>query len=150
MYWKYLKYLLGHKWNVGIECLKMGMFIHAFTHDLSKFLPSEFGPYARNFFGKQKGDHAQLKAIFDFEKAWLSHQRRNKHHWDYWVQPAGPIVPMPTKHVKQMVVDWRGMSRKLGDTAENYYQGEKGEMIMHYATTKRVEICLGIRPKTEL
>ena len=46
-YWDYFKYIVEHKKNVGIECLKAGMFIHAITHDLSKFLPSEFIPYAK-------------------------------------------------------------------------------------------------------
>jgi hypothetical protein len=51
MYLKYLLYVLEHKWNVGIECLKMGMPLHALTHDLSKFRPSEFIPYAKYFYG---------------------------------------------------------------------------------------------------
>lgn len=31
---------------------KRGLYLHAFTHDLSKFLPSEFIPYAKWFYGE--------------------------------------------------------------------------------------------------
>jgi len=47
----YLKYIIRHKWYVGIECFKMGVYWRGITHDLSKFLPSEFIPYAKYFYG---------------------------------------------------------------------------------------------------
>lgn len=49
--WGYLLYVLEHKKNVFKVCWKRGMYLHAFTHDLSKFLPSEFFPYAERFYG---------------------------------------------------------------------------------------------------
>jgi hypothetical protein len=62
MYWKYFKYILEHKKNVFIECMKIAMqhqgkirrrlIIHAFAHDLSKLLPCEFIPYAIWFYGE--------------------------------------------------------------------------------------------------
>ena len=90
-YLKYLNYLLRHKWYVGIECWKRGLYLYAFTHDLSKFSLDELVPYTNYFYGKgnkitrgrnktgyykptDTGDKA-----FDF--AWLLHQKRNKHHW---------------------------------------------------------------------
>ena len=51
MYWKYLKAVLKHKWFVFIECRKLGIPWLGVIHDLSKFLPSEFIPYARYFYG---------------------------------------------------------------------------------------------------
>lgn len=135
MYWIYFKYVIEHKWNVGIECLKMGLFWHAITHDLSKFLPSEFIPYAKHFCA---GPNRKL-----FEIAWCIHQHRNKHHWDYWVKADGNAVPMPRKYVKQMIADWRGMSRKFGDTAVEYYVGNKKRMILHKDTVVIIEDILG-------
>jgi hypothetical protein len=88
MYYKYFKYVLEHKKNVFIECMNMAkeywnepyfkkqnrkiareLFVHAFTHDLSKFLPCEFIPYARYFHKKNK----TLKTKDDFENAWEHH-----------------------------------------------------------------------------
>jgi hypothetical protein len=72
-------------------------------HDLSKFTPAEFGRYARNFYGK--GDD-------NFSLAWLHHQNRNDHHWEYWVnrtsynQPRDGTIPMPETAVREMVADW--------------------------------------------
>ena len=50
-YWKYLLYVLEHKKNVFKTCWKRGLYLHALTHDLSKFMPDEFIPYARYFYG---------------------------------------------------------------------------------------------------
>ena len=46
LYYEYLKYVLEHKKNVFKTCRKRGLKLHALTHDLSKFSPSEFIPYA--------------------------------------------------------------------------------------------------------
>ena len=132
MYWKYFLYILEHKKNVGIECFKMGMPIHAITHDLSKFLPSEFIGYAKYFYGNKE------KYKKDFDSAWLLHQHRNKHHWDYWVKSDTHPVSMPKKYVKQMIADWRGMGRKFNDTAESFYNKNKDRFIMHIET----EFCI--------
>lgn len=138
-YIKYLFYIIEHKWNVGIECLKMGLYIHAFTHDLSKFLPSEFIPYAKYFYG---GKHNKDS----YNKVWKLHYSRNKHHWDYWTywkQDGNPMwcpplkqvsISMPKKYVQQMIADWRGMGRKFNDTAEEYYSKNKHKMLLHYET----------------
>ena len=76
---RYFIYILKHKWFVFIECLKIFQPIHGLTHDLSKFYPSEFFAYAEKFFG---GDYAYkyFNVESAFDKAWLLHQHRNKHH----------------------------------------------------------------------
>lgn len=66
-------------------------------HDMSKFSPDEFIPYARYFYdnrsdinkgrdstGYYKPTDTRDKA-FDF--AWLLHQKRNRHHWQWWMTP---------------------------------------------------------------
>lgn len=149
MYWNYFKYIIEHKFNVFIECMKMGMFIHAFTHDLSKFRPSEFFPYARYFYAekriKEYNNYTGIQQ--DFEKAWMLHQKRNKHHWNYWISISGKnkinSVPMPGKYVKQMIADWKGMSKKFGDTATSFYLKNKDKMILHNITVLRIENELG-------
>ena len=76
MYWKYFKYIVEHKWNVGIECFKIMQPIHAIFHDLSKFLPSEFLPYARFFMAKNRAKEYKQSDEDDpnFQKGWCLHQ----------------------------------------------------------------------------
>jgi hypothetical protein len=99
IYLKYLKTLLRHKWFVFVEACKLGIPLLGVLHDLSKFLPDEFIPYARYFNGEypdqEKADliwrHRYVRITLtkekverDFNLAWLKHQRRNKHHWQWW------------------------------------------------------------------
>jgi hypothetical protein len=110
-------------------------FYHAITHDLSKFLPSEFVPYARHFYGgDEPGD--------GFDTAWLLHQHRNQHHWDYWVRSDGKPVPMPPKNITQMVCDWRAMARANGGNAKQWYNENKGRMVLHENTIMNIEKIL--------
>ena len=77
-YFEYLKYVLIHKKNVFKICFRKGMFVHAFTHDLSKFHPVEFVSYAKRFYGnpsEQKNNsfglgwlHHHLGSFLDFRK----------------------------------------------------------------------------------
>lgn len=142
MYWKYFKYVVEHKWNVMIECFKMGCFIHGILHDLSKFRPSEFIPYAKFFYSKNRSKNHKKsdEGDINFQKGWCHHQKRNKHHWNYWVSVTrvNEIVPipMPKKYIKHMIADWRGMSRKFGGTAKKYYKENQHDMILHHKTKK--------------
>lgn len=83
-YWQYLKYVLRHKWFVFWECLKLGVPLWiAIFHDWDKFLPDEFLPYARTFYALD-GTKQYVESV-DFARAWMKHQHRNKHHWQYWL-----------------------------------------------------------------
>lgn len=91
-YIAYLKYIIRHKWFVFIECCRMGIPLRGAIHDMSKFLPSEFFPYARHFYGKKVRDKTGYYKPTDtgdpaFDHAWFLHQKRNAHHWQYWIFP---------------------------------------------------------------
>lgn len=137
-YIRYFLYIIEHKWYVFLECLKIGQPIHGFMHDLSKFLPSEFFPYAEKFYG---GDYCYkyFEVETDFNFAWLLHQRRNRHHWDYWVKSDGNAVQMPNKYIMQMIADWRAMGRKFNDTADDFYLKNKNRMKLHKKTIETIE-----------
>lgn len=152
-YWKYFKYIMEHKKNVFIECWKEGLYLHAFTHNLSKFSPSEFIAYARYFYG----DKEKYKEQFDL--AWEHHFMNNKHHWEYWCYDLeeywmGSIKleycklktpnDMPYKYIKQMICDWKGMSRKFGDTAQEFYLKNYNKMELSDKTRLTIELELGI------
>jgi len=80
----YLKYVARHKWFV----FRAGRKTHAplwrlLVHDWSKFLPSEWLPYARTFY-KSDGSKQYVESP-EFNAAWLKHIHRNPHHWQHWV-----------------------------------------------------------------
>lgn len=137
---QYLKYVIRHKFFV----LRAGLwtkapFYRLLIHDWSKFLPGEWVPYASFFYG----DKEKWKASFD--RAWLFHQRRNKHHWQYWVlhKDSGEIVPMvmPEKYVREMVADWCGAGRAITGTWEvdSWYQKNKDVIQLNVVTRLMVE-----------
>lgn len=83
-YWVYLKSVLRHKKFVYLEGRKLGLSRwRLFWHDWDKFLPDEFMDYAKAFYtpdGQSRYEERHL------EWAWMNHQHRNKHHWQYWVR----------------------------------------------------------------
>ena len=139
---KYLNYLLRHKWYVGIECFKKGLIWQGLMHDLSKFLPSEFIPYANYFYGEKNdikrgrnetgyykptdtGDKA-----FDF--AWLLHQKRNRHHWQWWILPEDEggvkILEIREPYLTEMICDWVGAGKAQGHFSpknDKYFETRK-------------------------
>lgn len=80
----YLKYVLRHKWFVFLAGLKTGAPLwRLIIHDWTKFLPSEWIPYARTFYAPD-GSKQCLESL-EFNVAWLKHIHRNSHHWQHWV-----------------------------------------------------------------
>ena len=146
----YLKYVLRHKLYVLQACFKEGLFFRGAVHDLSKFLPSEWFPYTEHFYGnKNTGDQR-----FDF--AWLLHQKRNDHHWQWWVLPKDgggyKVLPMSDAARREMVCDWFGASRAQGHGGlhgpkgvKAWYKKHKGKMLLHDETREWVERRLGLR-----
>jgi len=132
-YWKYLKYILRHKYFVFIECYKEGIIWRGLTHDLSKFFPSEFFPYYNHFYGKD----SRRK----FEVAWLKHKHRNDHHWQYWVNTDYYYCfKMPNKARREMICDWKAMSKsKSCMSTYDYWLKNKDKIRMHPETKKLVE-----------
>src|SRR5574340_1412489 len=83
-HWQYLKYLLRHKWFVLMAGLRIGVpWWQLIIHDASKFRPSEWKPYAATFYAPDGSVRYMESAAF--AQAWNDHQKRNKHHWQYWL-----------------------------------------------------------------
>ena len=148
---KYLSYVIRHKWFVFVECCKMGIPWRGLMHDMSKFRPSEFIPYykfhtrdkdVRDKTGYYKASDTGDK---DFDFAWFLHQKRNQHHWQWWVLPTdhGEITVFPMSDVcrKEMVCDWIGASRAQGHgrSIRHWYYKNKDKMILHPETWKWVD-----------
>jgi hypothetical protein len=139
--WRNFVYILNHKMNVLVECWLEGLYLQGITHDLSKFSPKEFFPYAKKFFlDKELNAEDELK----WNYAWLHHQHKNKHHWEYWVVNADTkqALPMPRKYLKEMVCDWRSLSRSWGRRVKEYDMILPSKIILHPDTKKELEILI--------
>ena len=158
MYLKYLKYVIRHKWFVFVECCKAGIIWRGVVHDLSKFLPSEFFPYAEYFYGdktlEKECDDFRYWNLKDekekpFDKAWLMHQHRNPHHWQFWLlqEDDGPRknIPIPLKYLKEMLCDWRGAGRAINgkDNTLEWYMKNKDKINLRLINKSWVEKKLG-------
>jgi hypothetical protein len=168
MYWNYFKYVMEHKVNVFKTCWKRGLYLHAFTHDMSKLSMDEFFDYAKWFYGpcgvelKKHYPETRLKdglscisrsylnCRANFDDAYKHHYRNNKHHWEYWVNNLGVAREMPRKYIMQMIADWEGMALKFGDTAQEFYLLNCKKMNLERNTRLFVELFLGINPGPNL
>lgn len=113
-HWKYLKYVVKHKFFVFKAGLQtQAPLLRLLIHDWTKFLPCEWVPYVDKFnrveeiaanekFREQvdKGvrfvhpGSAYLRFLWTarfrdavdaaFDRAWLHHQHWNPHHWQHW------------------------------------------------------------------
>jgi hypothetical protein len=149
-YWQYLFYLLRHKWFVFRECARYGIYWRGITHDMTKFLPSEFIPYANYYFGEQPVNESNQEK---YNLAWLYHQKRNKHHQQFWFMVAGDrqiiFFPMPDRYRKEMIADWRGaaLAKRAAKSAAEWYLERRGKILLHGKTREWVEKELGIEPR---
>lgn len=118
---------------------------------MSKFRPSEWFPYVSYFHGDIKRGRDKTgyycagntgDAKFDF--AWHLHQRRNPHHWQWWVLRLDTgevqVFPMSDTYRKEMLADWRGAGRAQGtpDT-KAWYAHNKDKMTLHPETRQWIE-----------
>jgi hypothetical protein len=147
--WRNFVYILDHKMNVLVECWKEGLYIQGITHDLSKFLPKEFFPYAKKFFSD--GKLSPLEEM-KWKYAWLNHQRKNKHHWEYWVvDPKNKVaLPMPRKYLVEMVCDWRSFSRKWGRKVKLSNLDLTDKIILHQESKKELEMILKNKKEADM
>jgi hypothetical protein len=158
---KYLKYVLRHKWFVMVECFRHGLYYRGIKHDISKFFPSEWIPYTNFFYGKSgssiksKRDSTGYYKPTDtgdkaFDFAWFIHQKRNDHHWQWWVllEDGGgfKILEMSVNAVFEMLCDWCGASKAQGhggwEGVFAWYEANAHKMRLHPASRDLVESIL--------
>jgi hypothetical protein len=166
---KYLGYLLKHKWFVLVASVKIGAPIwQAIIHDLSKFRPSAWNAYAQFFYWSKETKNEETMRAFPmfgcceaapygyfvddrFNIAWNHHQKRNKHHWQYWLltQDTGEtwVMPMPRRYVLEMVADWMGAGRAITGRweAREWYLANRHKMKFGHETRAIVHEILNIQ-----
>ena len=164
-HWKYLRYVLRHKWYVLVECFKYGLYWQGVVHDWHKFLPSEWFPYVGYFYGE---DYPEYKTVSTyqkthygdkwtkewaqerFNKAWLHHIHFAPHHWQHWVlredDGETKVLFMPWKYQREMLADWRGAGRAINgrDDTSQWYTENKGRMMLHPSVRDWIEDELGV------
>ena len=155
-YIKYLDYLLRHKYYVMKECFSEGLYWRGLMHDMSKFLPSELFPYANHFTSDIKEDGDDYKSVDtgdkEFDFAWLSHQKKNKHHWQWWILlgDEGGLIAMEMEepYLIEMICDWQGAGKAQGKVSpkddkyletRNWYANHKNKMQLNEKTRSKIE-----------
>jgi len=97
------------------------------SHDASKLSEQEFIQYRKSFCpvdGEPK---------YDMASAWEHHKENNLHHWENWTKNISLWGDNPYKweiHCVHMVIDWMAMGYKFGDTAQEFYEKNKGKIIL--------------------
>ncbi len=170
-FWNYLKYLARHKYYVSQECIKHGLIWRGLVHDLSKFRPQEFIPYMNYFYGRRpnglpisitsKRDAAGYYKPTDtgdskFDFAWLLHQKRNRHHWQWWTLPEDDgglkLLEIQEPYLTEMICDWMGAGKAQGkhspandpyQETRKWWETNNHKMSIHPNTRKEIERRIG-------
>jgi hypothetical protein len=153
----YGRYILRHKWYVFLEACRLGIPWRGLTHDLSKLRPDEWGPYADYFYGGRFPDGSWGGAMYvpnavaeAFDRAWLLHQKRNDHHWQWHVlredSGATKLLPLGDAQRREMLADWRGAGRAITgkDNTREWWLRNRDKMLLHDETREWVNRRLGV------
>jgi hypothetical protein len=94
-------------------------------------------------------------AAFDF--AWLLHQKRNKHHWQWWTLPEdeGGLVLLEIRepYLTEMICDWKGAGMAQGKFSPHndpyketrmWWAANNHKMQIHQKTRQEIERRIGV------
>jgi len=149
-YFKHFWTIAKHKYYVGIECFKVGLYWQGIIHDFSKYSLTEFFISAKYFQGKSSPIDAE-RIKNGYSVAWLNHKAKNKHHFVYWVDlDRGKAIPcdMPDKYILEMACDFIGAGKAYNnvssDTSEplKYYNEKIDKQFMTKNTQDKFEKLL--------
>lgn len=154
---KHFIVITKHRHMVIYHCMKAGIFLQGLRHDLSKYSPSEFIPGAKYFTGTKSPNESERRDI-GYSKAWMHHQGRNKHHFEYWrdynhekriIMP----VKMPYRYVAEMFCD-RVAASKIYQGKNftekhpiDYFMRSKATRLIHPETSDELELLLRMLEK---
>lgn len=143
-----------HKFLVMKNCFRVGLYYQGLTHDLSKYMPSEFCVGVKYYQGDRSPNNAEREDK-GYSSAWLHHKGRNKHHYEYWIDYSSKEIeggmapaPMPVRYVVEMVMDRIAASKvylggKYTDSSPlAYLKQGKNKGLMHEKTYRQLKILL--------
>jgi hypothetical protein len=142
IYVRYAASVLLHKWYVFLAGRRLGVPLRQLlVHDLSKFSPAEFGPFARRFGRGTGGKLEHETEPAEWRAAFEHHWIHNPHHWEYWAGGDGSFLSaMPEEYAREMVADWAGASRAYtGSWSIKDWYAKNTRLQLHATTRARVE-----------
>jgi len=151
-FFRHLWVVMKHRHKVFIYSVKAGIPWQGLVHDLSKFSPQEF-LIGVKYFQKNQSPNVRERIENGYSKAWLHHQGRNKHHFEYWIDynPATKHydpIEMPKRYLIEMFCDrlsasktYQGKNYHNGQPLQ-YFLGSKDRIMMHENTKKDLETLL--------
>ena len=153
-WYKHLTTINQHKYEVGKNCFKCGLYKQGLLHDLSKYSWTEFSVGAKYFQGNRSPNEAEREEK-GYTSSWLHHKGRNKHHLEYWLdydleKRDGSVVgmKMPDNYIVEMFCDRVAASKIYlkenynDSSALNYYMNGKSKYLLHPYTKKQLEKLL--------
>lgn len=151
----YLKYVLTHKYWVFRAGLIIGpehpyqwlvWIWRLLIHDWTKFLPDEYFPYANHDFSRD--DEYEDP---DFDLAWNHHQKRNRHHYQYYLlrndNGTEKCLEMAALDAREMLADWASFSLKMGKDfafTKHWYLKGYHQKVFHPLTRQWLDNYLGV------
>lgn len=150
-FFKHLHTVNKHRFKVLKNCIKLGIFWRGLVHDLSKYSPKEFNKSAKYYQGTSSPIFVQRINEGFYSTITIHHTRKNKHHFEYWVDfYNGKLVlaPMPYKYSLEYVADVIAASQTYNgknftkNLPLEYFDTRKERMLMHSATKLFVHTLL--------
>ena len=155
-WFKHLQTINEHKFEVGRNCFRCGLYKQGLLHDLSKYSPSEFLVGAKYYQGTRSPNDAEREDK-GYTSSWLHHKGRNKHHLEYWldydlVKRDGSMVgmKMPDNYIVEMFCDRVAASKIYNKndytdrTALDYFLNGKSKGAMHPYVRKKINLLLNM------
>ncbi|MDD6240972.1 MAG: DUF5662 family protein [Eubacteriales bacterium] len=148
---KHLHTVNRHRFLVFLYCTRCGLFWRGLVHDLSKYSPSEFFISARNYTGTKSPIANERKEEHGYSKVFIHHTRKNKHHFEYWVDvTTGDILlaPMPFVYALESCCDMIAASKVYNGKKFNrslplaFFTLSSPRSLMHPATKEFIRTVL--------
>lgn len=158
--WRHFRTITRHRHKVIVHCFKAGIFWQGLRHDLSKYTPTEFIPGMRYYKGDRSPNVGERKEN-GFSRAWLHHQGRNKHHFEYWADYNPEThrkepVRMPVRYLIEMFCDrvaaskiYYGKDYDQAKPFEYFNEGRKRRWMHEETSQKLEELLIMLRDKGE-
>ena len=148
---KHLHTINRHRFHVFVNCVHCGIPFRGLVHDLSKYSPTEFFISARNYSGTRSPIANERKEEHGYSKVFIHHTRRNRHHYEYWVDvTTGDIIliPMPYRFALECCCDMISASMVYNgkkfrrDMPLAFFLKTKDKSMMHSSTKRFIQEVL--------
>lgn len=154
-FFKHLKTVNRHRWEVFKLCVKFGIPFQGLVHDLSKYSPTEMS--ICKYYVGTRSPHEVARDKLGYSPSWIHHKAVNKHHWEYWVDNYDEKyipIKVPAKYVVEMVADTIAASKVyLGDKFTTdapfaYFEKHAPYRMYHEETKEKIRDFLSIYAST--